>query len=70
LYGSVIGLFIISVVGLYACKKSGSGESTGNGQEKPGQIPGMGAAPGAPQGEQFALPAGVILKGEIVGSNI
>lgn len=35
--------------------------------EKPGHIPGMGNAGGKPEGEQFKLPAGVSLVGEITG---
>jgi hypothetical protein len=56
----------------FACKKSkGSDDpgSTGAGKEQPGHIPGMGDTPGTPQGEPFKLPAGITLKGEIVGND-
>lgn len=50
------------------CKKDDTRQvETGNGQETPGKIPGLGEMPGEPEGTQFNLPAGVRLVGEIEG---
>ncbi len=50
------------------CKKEDVEKSgTGDGQETPGKIPGLGEMPGEPEGTQFKLPAGVQLVGEIEG---
>src|SRR5687768_455069 len=62
---------ILSVVAIsnYSCNKSGDDKgSTDPGNEKPGQIPGMGNAGGVPQGEPFKLPAAISLTGDIVGN--
>jgi hypothetical protein len=67
----VLFFLILSVVAVcnYSCNKSGDDkDSTAPGDEKPGQIPGMGNAGGVPQGEPFKLPAGISLKGDIVGN--
>ena len=47
------------------CKKDKAQEEENN--EKPGHIPGMGNEPGVPAGEQFKLPKGVSLAGELTG---
>lgn len=50
------------------CKKEDAEQvGTGDGQETPGKIPGLGEMPGEPEGTQFKLPAGVRLVGEIEG---
>lgn len=48
------------------CKKDKVQEEKSN--EKPGHIPGMGNEPGAPAGEQFKLPKGISIVGEIKGA--
>ena len=56
------------LVALHACKKDDAEKlGTGDGQETPGKIPGLGEMPGEPEGTQFKLPAGVRLVGEIEG---
>ncbi|MCF1715278.1 hypothetical protein L0U88_11630 [Flavihumibacter sp. RY-1] len=56
------------LVALHACKKDDTEKlGTGDGQETPGKIPGLGEMPGEPEGTQFNLPAGVRLIGEIEG---
>jgi hypothetical protein len=56
------------LVALHACKKDDAEKlGTGDGQETPGKIPGLGEMPGEPEGTQFKLPAGVQLVGEIEG---
>ena len=60
---------VVIAVGNYSCNKSDDDkESAEPGNEKPGKIPGMGNAGGEPLGEPFKLPAGISLKGDIVGN--
>jgi len=65
----VLYFMILSMiaVGNSSCNKPDK-DTTVPGNEKPGQIPGMGNAGGVPQGEAFKLPAGISLKGDIVGN--
>ncbi|MCU0385892.1 MAG: hypothetical protein MUE38_07675 [Flavihumibacter sp.] len=64
-------LYLALCIYLFApagCKKEDTEEvGTGDGQETPGKIPGLGEMPGEPEGTQFKLPAGVRLVGEIEG---
>lgn len=65
LYFMVVSLMAVAN---YSCNKSNDKDTTAPGNEKPGQIPGMGNAAGTPQGDVFKLPAGISLKGDIVGN--
>jgi hypothetical protein len=56
------------LVASHGCKKEDAERlDTDDGQETPGKIPGLGEMPGEPEGNQFNLPAGVRLVGEIEG---
>ena len=56
------------LVASHGCKKDDTEKmGTDDGQETPGRIPGLGDMPGEPEGNQFNLPAGVRLIGEIEG---
>ncbi|MCS3796154.1 hypothetical protein [Niastella sp. OAS944] len=66
----VLCFMIVSLMAVanYSCNKGNDKDTTAPGNEKPSQIPGMGNAAGTPQGEAFKLPAGISLKGDIVGN--
>lgn len=62
-----LGLSLAMIIATQpGCKKDDA--PAGEVNEKPGKIPGMGDQPGELQGEQFQLPRGVSLVGEIIGA--
>ena len=63
----LLAAFVCIALSFNACKKSGSGDNKPT--EQPGKIPGMGANTGTPEGEQYVLPAGITIVGNIYGDN-
>lgn len=59
-------VLVLGMATVVSCKK-GNNDAAAGGEEKPGQIPGIGKAGGKPQGTPFTLPAGVELVGDIEG---